>query len=1066
MTMIASMMSSSAMRANATFPAYTLPDFAILGETSFDLSGAVDMIYAPLVRNADRATWESYSVSNQDMVAKDVGSDQEIPGFMHTSSKGPVTPVPEADFYAPIWQMNPLPTKTSVFNFNLLGVPEILTVAPFVGPDLTVGTTGILDTEFLLRSQDEPMSEHDGHGDHRKLNENIFGDHDDHGDHGNHDENSHVHDHMGHPQSLLIVPVYEEAHNEESPIVGYIVAVMSWYKVFQDILKDSSAPMYAVLEESCGHTYTYCFGHHGEGLEEREGDHHLQKYDHLKQSNKFIQYPEDVPFFENFCEYNLSLYPDQSFEDQFKSKRPLHSSLAVAGVFLWIASVFFFYDFLVRRRQDKVNDVATKSNAVVASLFPAQVRDKLMMNQMESSDRNIPASTTSLIASRFTSDSWANTMNQTSKPQSAPIADLFPSATVLFMDIEGFTAWSSQREPSQVFVLLETIYRAFDKIAQRRKVFKVETIGDCYVAVCGLPEPCKDHAIVMARFARDCMDKMNTLARQLEASLGPDTALLAMRAGLHSGPVTAGVLRGERARFQLFGDTVNTAARMESTGIKRKIQMTKETAELIAAKHRNWIRPRQDIVVAKGKGEMQTYWLLSTSERTKSETSLTSDEYSDDSDFQDAFAWLKVPEQNVDSLDESARSIKKATEKLDGRIERMVDYVSDLMLQCLTKIIATRGRNPTAGPGEDRRLAALEEDIGKVGIPLEEVEEVIELPSFDQAAYVTKGEQVKPEVVEQLQTFVALVAKMYHRNPFHNFEHASHVTQSTTKLLSRIVATTHMEEAENLHDSTYGITSDPLTHFAVVFAALIHDVDHRGVPNFLVTKEEPEMGEIYRKQAVAEQNSIDVAWNLLMEPNFIDLRRAIYTTESELKRFRALVVNCVMATDIFDKELSSLRKDRWERAFSSDCQQVQSQVSINRKATIVIEHIVQASDVAHTMQHWHVYSKWNERLYAEMFMAYCEGRSNKDPTDSWYEGELWFFDNYVIPLANKLEECGVFGVSSDEYLNYALANRREWEKKGKAIVQSNFQKYKGMLGYNSSRSLKLEPDLMPLPRHE
>ena len=127
--------------------------------------------------------------------------------------------------------------------------------------------------------------------------------------------------------------------------------------------------MFAVLEESCGHTYTYCFGHHGEGLEEREGDQHLQKYDYLKQSNKFIEYPEDVPFFENFCEYSLSLYPDQEFEDQFKSKRPLHSSLAVAGVFLWIASVFFFYDFLVRRRQDKVNDVATKSNAVVASLF-------------------------------------------------------------------------------------------------------------------------------------------------------------------------------------------------------------------------------------------------------------------------------------------------------------------------------------------------------------------------------------------------------------------------------------------------------------------------------------------------------------------------------------------------------------------------------------------------------------------------------------------------------------------------------------------------------------------------
>ena len=114
------------------------------------------------------------------------------------------------------------------------------------------------------------------------------------------------------------------------------------------------------------------------------------------------------------------------------------------------------------------------------------------------------------------------------------------------------------REPSQVFVLLETVYSAFDAIAKRRRVFKVETVGDCYVAVTGLPEARKDHALVMARFARECLDKFNELAKALEIKLGPDTGDLAMRIGLHSGPVTAGVLRGDKSRFQLFGDTVNT----------------------------------------------------------------------------------------------------------------------------------------------------------------------------------------------------------------------------------------------------------------------------------------------------------------------------------------------------------------------------------------------------------------------------------------------------------------------------------------------------------------------------
>jgi class 3 adenylate cyclase len=124
------------------------------------------------------------------------------------------------------------------------------------------------------------------------------------------------------------------------------------------------------------------------------------------------------------------------------------------------------------------------------------------------------------------------------------------SPSTLFLST-GFTSWSSVREPGQVFTLLEAIYGAFDEIANRRGVFKVETIGDSYVAVCGLPEKRSDHAVVMARFARDCREKMHLLTRTLDVSLGPGTSDLQLRSGLSSGPVTAGVLRGERARFQL-----------------------------------------------------------------------------------------------------------------------------------------------------------------------------------------------------------------------------------------------------------------------------------------------------------------------------------------------------------------------------------------------------------------------------------------------------------------------------------------------------------------------------------
>ena len=80
---------------------------------------------------------------------------------------------------------------------------------------------------------------------------------------------------------------------------------------------------------------------------------------------------------------------------------------------------------------------------------------------------------------------------------------------------------SSTREPAQVFNLLETVYGAFDEIARRRGIFKVETVGDCYVAVCGLPDPRKDHAVAMIRFARDCLARMSSLSQQLEITLGP-----------------------------------------------------------------------------------------------------------------------------------------------------------------------------------------------------------------------------------------------------------------------------------------------------------------------------------------------------------------------------------------------------------------------------------------------------------------------------------------------------------------------------------------------------------------
>ena len=106
----------------------------------------------------------------------------------------------------------------------------------------------------------------------------------------------------------------------------------------------------------------------------------------------------------------------------------------------------------------------------------------------------------------------------------------------------------------------------------------------------------------------------------------------------------------------------------------------------------------------------------------------------------------------------------------------------------------------------------------------------------------------------------------------------------------------------------------------------------------------------------------------------------------------------------------------------------------------------------------------------ECYSAYEAGRAEIDPSINWYKGEIGFFDFYIIPLAKKLKECGVFGVASDEYLNYALANRREWEKKGKEIVSSNYERYKRAINKRPNLNnvvSRSEPEAAPMPsRHE
>ena len=136
-----------------------------------------------------------------------------------------------------------------------------------------------------------------------------------------------------------------------------------------------------------------------------------------------------------------------------------------------------------------------------------------------------------------------------------------------------------------------------------------------------------------------------------------------------------------------------------------------------------------------------------------------------------------------------------------------------------------------------------------------------------------------------------------------------------------------------------------------------HSICYPGVTNAQLVKEGAAVAVKYDNRSVAEQNSFVLAWNLFMSERFGTLRQYLCATPAEIVHFRELAVNAVMATDIVDKDLKNLRNIRWKKAFKNQYTNIEEldsegRESINRKATIVIEHLIQASDVSHTMQHW------------------------------------------------------------------------------------------------------------------
>ena len=180
------------------------------------------------------------------------------------------------------------------------------------------------------------------------------------------------------------------------------------------------------------------------------------------------------------------------------------------------------------------------------------------------------------------------------------IAESFAEATILFSDVVGFTEMSARAEPEELVYLLNEIFSSFDRLASRHGLEKIKTIGDCYMVAAGLPERRPDHAEAMAEMALDMQDALDAFNRTHGATLS-------VRTGLNTGPVVAGIIGTSKFIYDLWGDAVNTASRMESHSLPGRIQATATTYERLRDKYH--FEERGPVHV-KGKGDMQTYFLI------------------------------------------------------------------------------------------------------------------------------------------------------------------------------------------------------------------------------------------------------------------------------------------------------------------------------------------------------------------------------------------------------------------------------------------------------------------------
>jgi sensor domain CHASE-containing protein/class 3 adenylate cyclase len=299
--------------------------------------------------------------------------------------------------------------------------------------------------------------------------------------------------------------------------------------------------------------------------------------------------------------------PREIYQQGRISLRYLILSLLGLGIVFSVGTLFLLEKMVLSRLANLSKNVQQVGTSNDLSLrVSAKGNDELthlaqtinsMLDALESSAKNLVAEREK--AENLLLNILPASIAERLQKDSDTIADSFEEATVLFSDIVDFTRLSGEISPTELVNLLNEIFSRFDRLVEQHGLEKIKTIGDSYMVVGGLPLPRQDHAEAVAEFALDMQQEIDAVnAQQGHAFM--------MRIGIHSGPVVAGVIGLKKFIYDLWGDTVNTASRMESHGLPGYIQVSDATYEHLKDKY---VFQERGSISVKGKGEMTTYFL-------------------------------------------------------------------------------------------------------------------------------------------------------------------------------------------------------------------------------------------------------------------------------------------------------------------------------------------------------------------------------------------------------------------------------------------------------------------------